>query len=148
MKRFLCSLISGIALIVLCQYSSNAQIIYVSPNGSGLMDGSSWANTLAGNDTAGNGYTVLADTMRNAGSGTQFWIKAGTYKPSYDNDRNKSFEITENVSIYGGFEGNESSVSERNWEANETVFSGNIGVDSLETDNSFHMAATLMYPAN
>lgn len=113
---------------IVFQLVSISQVIYVTTVGAGIKEGSSWANALAGNDTTGHGYTRLADTMRVAISGSQFWVAEGTYLPSYDSDRNKSFEIPENIAVYGGFKGNETTMNERDWEANETVFFGNIGM--------------------
>lgn len=121
---------------------ASAQIVYVSPSGAGTGDGSSWANALNGNDNTSGGYTALADTLRKAAPGTQFWIAQGVYKPCTDNDRDKSFEIRENVYLYGGFAGNETQLSQRDWNAYPTILSGNIGVDSLNTDNSYHVVLT------
>lgn len=119
-----------------------AQIVYVTPAGSGLKDGTSWTNALAGNDSAASGYTRLADTLRHALSGAEFWVAEGTYLPCWDNDRNKSFEIRENIRIYGGFSGIELSLQNRNWEAHPSRFSGNIGLGNLNSDNSYHVFLT------
>ena len=120
-----------------------AQIVYVTPEGSGAMDGSSWSNALDGNGAAGDGYTRLADTMRLATSGTHFWIAEGTYKPCADDDREKSFELSQNVKIYGGFLGNETSMADRNWNLHLSILSGDIGVTGVATDNTIHVVTTL-----
>jgi len=52
------------------------------PEGTGLKNGTSWVNALDGNSPSGNGYTKLADSIRLAMSGKQFWIAEGTYKPT------------------------------------------------------------------
>ncbi len=119
-----------------------SQIVHVTSSGAGTMDGSSWANALPGNSPGSSGYTRLADTLRHAVSGTAFWVAEGTYKPATDNDRNKSFEIIQNVSIFGGFGGTDTTMAQRNIGLHETVFSGNVGVDSLLTDNSYHVLIT------
>jgi hypothetical protein len=118
-------------------------VVFVTPDGSGSMDGSSWDNALAGNSPAGNGYTKLSDTLRHANSGAHFWIKEGTYFPSTDNDRTKSFQVPEGVSVYGGFAGNESSQEERNWNEHFSILSGDIGVTGSAADNTFHVVTTL-----
>ena len=129
-------------LSLIFNFSIYAQIIYVKPGGTGLKNGSSWANALDGNSPAGDGYTKLADSLRLASSGKQFWIAEGTYKPCSDNDREKYFYILQNISIYGGFAGNETNVNQRNFQLHKSYFSGNIGFDSIDTDNSFHVFAT------
>ncbi len=116
-----------------------SQIIHVTPAGSGLKDGSSWANALAGNDSAINGYTLLSDTLRHALSGAEFWVAEGTYLPCWDNDRGKYFDIQENTHLYGGFFGNELILSERNWNSHRSIFSGNIGDLNDSTDNAYHV---------
>jgi uncharacterized protein YjdB len=116
--------------------AAGAQIIYITPDGSGLNDGSTWENALGGNAPSLNGYTKLADTMQFATSGNQFWIAEGTYKACTDSDREKSFRLAQGVRIYGGFEGTETDTIQRTIELHPTVFSGDIGMPGDSTDNS------------
>ena len=44
--------------------------------------------------------------------------------------------------MYGGFEGSETELNQRNWEKNQTILSGNIGDTSSYTDNSIHVVIT------
>ena len=113
-----------------------SQIVYVTPDGAGLKDGSSWINALDGNFPSGNGYTKLADAMRMAASGKQFWIAEGTYKACSDNDREKSFELGQNIKLFGGFQGTESDTIQRNIGLYPTIFSGDIGQLNDSTDNT------------
>lgn len=122
-------------LFLLLSDPALSQIVHVTSSGAGTMDGSSWANALPGNSLGSSGYTRLADTLRHAVSGTAFWVAEGTYKPATDNDRNKSFEIIQNVSIFGGFGGADTTMALRNIGLHETVFSGNVGVLNDSTDN-------------
>ncbi len=119
-----------------------SQIIHVTPSGSGLKDGSSWANALAGNDPAASGYTRLADTLRHALSGAEFWVAEGTYLPCWDNDRNKAFEIVQNISVYGGFSGIESQLNEREIINHQTRLSGDIGTQENKLDNTLCIIRT------
>jgi hypothetical protein len=55
----------------------------------------------------------------------QIWVASGIYKPSTDlagnvpaNSKLKTFRLKENVAVYGGFAGNESKLTERDWVKN------------------------------
>ncbi len=130
-------------ILAMMSHWAFAQVVYVTPEGAGLMNGSSWDNALAGNSPAGNGYSRLADTLRQANAGAYFWIKEGTYLPSTDNDREKSFQVPEGVSVYGGFAGNELTGEERDWNDHFSVLSGDIGVAGSDSDNTFHVVTTI-----
>ncbi|HEX8331272.1 MAG TPA: hypothetical protein VF622_01550, partial [Segetibacter sp.] len=81
-----------------------AQIRYVTQNGAGTKDGTSWANAY--------GETEFRPNLANAASGTEFWVATGTYKPG--TTRTASFFIPGNVSVYGGFAGGEMARNDRN----------------------------------
>ncbi len=87
-------------------------IIYVSPTGSSSesVNGLSWANavSLARGRNLANFYN--GQTTEN-----QIWMKAGTY------DLTSSFQINIQITIYGGFAGDETTLSERNWVTNQTI---------------------------
>ncbi|MCP4326809.1 MAG: hypothetical protein GY787_34270, partial [Alteromonadales bacterium] len=89
---------------------------------SGINNGTSWATA----------YATLQDALTNVSviSGNQIWIAAGTYKPT---DENTPFNISGDVKIYGGFAGDETSLSQRNWNINRTILSGDL--DSSSTAN-------------
>ncbi|MBJ2125964.1 MBG domain-containing protein [Flavobacterium sp. IB48] len=99
-------------------------IKYVTVNGSGSKDGSSWSNASEN----------LQKMISSSDSGTQIWIARGTYTPKVAlapngsaQDRNNTFGLKKGVQLYGGFIGNENSLSQRNITANETILSGNLG---------------------
>ena len=86
----------------------NLRRIYVSPEGSGSFDGSSWANAAKGSDL----QAILRSTdMWNMTNSTlQIWVAAGTYIPteplSPGDERSASFVLTgSQVVVYGGFRG-------------------------------------------
>ena len=107
-------------------------VVYVSPSGSGLGNGSTWLNALAAD--------LLPKRLINAQPGTQFWLTGGIYKPIATNDRYASFSIASGVQVYGGFVGSESSPNDRpTTQPSSTTFSGNIGSLSDSTDNSYHV---------
>lgn len=103
-------------------------IIYVTPSGAGNNSGTSWMNALAGIE--------LPNRVVSASAGTQFWVAAGKYKPTITTDRTASFSIASGVSIYGGFEGTETALNQRITGINETILSGDIGIEGIEQDNS------------
>ncbi|RMH20313.1 MAG: hypothetical protein D6698_04430, partial [Gammaproteobacteria bacterium] len=67
------------------------------------------------------------------------WVAAGTYKPTSGTDRSVSFVMKNNLAIYGGFNGTETMLSQRDWVANVTVLSGDIGTQGDDSDNSLHI---------
>ena len=73
------------------------------------------------------------------------WIAAGTYHPTAElepgDPRSASFSLVDNVSLYGGFAGFETSLSQRGILANPlsytTTLSGDIGVIDDSSDNAY-----------
>jgi parallel beta-helix repeat protein len=101
--------------------------VYVKFYSTGTNNGTSWANE----------YTNLDSALNKAASG-EIWVAAGTYKPSinFQYHAYPVFNITRNIALYGGFKGNESSLSQRNIDNNPTILSGDVGVAGYDQDNS------------
>ena len=102
--------------------------IFVNANASGDNDGTSWLDA----------FTDLQSALALAGNGDQIWIADGTYMPTDTADRSISFVIPSGVELYGGFAGDETTVSQRDIENNVTILSGNIGTE-FAGDNSYHV---------
>lgn len=94
-------------------------------------NGSSWSQA----------FGDLQQALRIAKPGTSIWVAAGVYTPTTSNDRSKSFVIGNGVILLGGFSGFESHSDQRNWVANETILSGDIGTASQD-DNSLNIVYT------
>jgi predicted outer membrane repeat protein len=113
----------------------NQRAAYVNDDATGSNDGSSWANA----------FNHLQDALAYAASEpliTQIWIAEGTYTPDQGvgftaGDRNASFSMQNDLVIYGGFPNTfNPNLTDRDWAANETILSGDIGIIGINTDNS------------
>ena len=88
--------------------SGSSVIVRVSPSGDDANDGSSWAKTKR---------TVQASLNAATPTGGDVWVAAGTYV--------ETVTVPLGVSLYGGFAGSESDISQRNALAHPTVLDGN-----------------------
>ncbi len=95
---------------------------------------------------AGNGCTSWSDAcpdlqtaLGQAIGGNEVWVAAGTYRPTASDDRMATFQLKSGVALYGGFAGSETLRSERDWAADVTTLSGDIGTLSVVADNSYHV---------
>ncbi|GAB2824842.1 hypothetical protein GCM10027043_27750 [Ferruginibacter profundus] len=112
-------------------------------------------NTGAGTSW-GTAKKDLQAAINAAAAGDQVWVKAGTYLPTMDpfanatpaNNRNKTFTLKSGVSVYGGFAGTETQLSQRNWLSNVTTLSGDLGVLNTLSDNAYHVVLAVNNAAN
>lgn len=104
--------------------------LFVDFSSVGSNDGSSW-------DTA---YQSLSAALSNAQTGDEIWVAKGIYLPG--SDRSDAFRINAGVTIYGGFDGTESALAERDWQTNLTVLSGDIGTADDNSDNSYQVVVS------
>jgi T5SS/PEP-CTERM-associated repeat protein/autotransporter-associated beta strand protein len=93
-----------------------SRVIYVNASAAGANNGSSWYDA----------YTDLNSALNTSQQGDQVWIATGTYYPTLDDNRWASFTISNFISIYGGFRGDETDIRQRDWEHNPTILSGNL----------------------
>jgi len=120
----------GVLLVLLIPARMFSQTVaYVNVNTiGGLANGTSWTNA----------YTDLTSAC----CVDQIWVAAGTYKPGSGSPvRTSTFTIPSGIKIYGGFNGTESNLSERNWRTNVTILSGDIGTVGTYTDNVYHVVS-------
>lgn len=97
-------------------------ILYVKPAPTGLEDCSDWANAC-------DLQIALFKTAR----GDKIWVAAGIYYPGTRTV--SSFNIESGVEIYGGFPPAGGDLEDRDWVANPTVLSGDIGKDDITDAN-------------
>ena len=108
-------------------------VIFVDQDATGDNNGTSWRDA----------FNALQDALSIAVSDDEVWVAAGTYYPDQGTgytpgDRNASFELSSGVGIYGGFQGNETLLEERNWDLHETTLTGSIGLVGI-SDDSYHV---------
>lgn len=84
-------------------------VIHVAADGDAKADGLSWATA-----TTLNHALELADTYIQQ---PIVWLKEGTYKPA-------AAINTDKMAIYGGFDGTETALNERNWAEHQTIIDG------------------------
>lgn len=105
-----------IGLIGLMLLTSNlfaGQVFYVSTNGRETYDGKSWDKAFALVQTAIDAAAAVATDS----DPSEVWIAEGTYRYG------ASLSMRDNVHIYGGFKGNETSLENRI--GGTTILSGN-----------------------
>jgi|GEM_PF-586407 len=106
--------------------------IYVDGNAIGYPDGESWTTA----------YRTFGEALLQSNSDTsihEIWIADGIYKVSTTTLRDTSFLLKRAVSVYGGFEGNESNINQRDIPNHITILSGEMTDTSLVNDNCFHV---------
>ncbi|UCC30026.1 MAG: right-handed parallel beta-helix repeat-containing protein [Phycisphaerales bacterium] len=102
---------------------ANAEVRHVDSGAPPGGDGLSWATA----------YDSPSTALATAQSGDQIWVAAGTYVGN--------FTLALGVEVYGGFVGNETELSQRDWKANPTILDGN-GTGSVVTSPSGATATT------
>ena len=122
-------------------------VYHVDKDATGAQTGETWADA----------FTSLQDAL-DVAVGAEIWVAEGVYYPDegltqVDGDRSSTFKLRQGVTIYGGFDGTENLVGERDWVQNITVLSGDLakndsvdanGVvtdpeDIVGTDNAYHV---------
>lgn len=105
------------------------QVWYVNHEALGGNTGVMWTSA----------FTNLQSALAVANYGDQVWVAKGTYFPTDGIDREISFNLPNGVRLYGGFEGNEVLLEQRNPVNNFSKLSGDIGLTGMQTDNSYHV---------
>jgi hypothetical protein len=111
--------------------------IYVNVNATGSNNGTSWTNA----------YTNLEPAITQFTAANEIWVAAGTYKPTATT-RVATFSMKNSLKLYGGFNGTETLLNQRNPKTNITILSGDVNgndnttVTAAETtrqDNLYHV---------
>ena len=103
-----------------------AKVIYVNTTAGSGGDGTSWPTA----------FRYLQDALTFSSEGDEVWIAGGTYFPDdgdsvTEGDRTATFGLKQNVKLYGGFEGGELNITQRNPVTNVTTLSGEISTEKI-----------------
>ncbi|MDZ4824117.1 MAG: choice-of-anchor Q domain-containing protein [Flavobacteriales bacterium] len=101
---------------------------YVDVDATGTNDGTSWEHA----------FTNLNTALTEAQPQDTLWIAEGAYYPS--NSRSAFFNI-DGEKLYGGFNGTETELEERNPALHISRMSGDIGTVAVATDNVYRLLA-------
>ncbi|MCP4896580.1 MAG: DUF11 domain-containing protein [bacterium] len=98
----------------------------------GVGTGDSWPDA----------FTNLQDALAVAVSTDHIWVAEGVYYPDVGtgqtpDDVASTFRLINGVAIYGGFDGSEDALGDRDWVANVTILSGDIDGDDTNDDGDF-----------
>lgn len=125
----LIKILQSILFLLIC-LPMNAAIIYITPSGDGLLNGSSWQNAFPG--------TNLQAAINSSNANDTLWVASGSYYPTSTNNRSVSFSMRNDIAIIGSFQGHETHSNQRELTCGpSSVLSGNIGVSENEFDNSY-----------
>lgn len=91
------------------------RVWFVDRDATGANTGNSWRDA----------FTTVQEALVAAQSGDQVWVAEGKYTPA-SSDRNAYFQVPAEVSVYGGFVGNEYYPSTRSISNHETILSGDL----------------------
>ncbi len=108
----------------------------------GTPDGQAWETAYPDLQEALDQAATLNTDAVPENDITQIWIAEGTYKPTAQLDpadpRTATFSMLDNVSLYGGFYGDEVDLASR--QGNETILSGDLDADgTLSDDDAYHV---------
>lgn len=98
---------------IIYNFSFNPTTVFVDENATGANDGSSWADA----------FTTLQDADASVAPNDNVWVAAGTYKPV---DKTSGIVFSNKVNLYGGFNGTETALNQRDIANNPTILSGDI----------------------
>jgi hypothetical protein len=113
-----------VILFLLIISTVKSQITYVDSAAIGANNGTNWTNA----------YTDLQAALTNTSFG-EIWVAKGTYSPTITSSSTIYFNLKNNVAIYGGFNGNETNLHQRDYNIYTTILSGDIG----NSNRSYHV---------
>ncbi|MCB0043369.1 MAG: hypothetical protein KDE23_26960, partial [Caldilinea sp.] len=119
----LAGLLAVAAVLGLAPAAFAQDIIHVTPTGSDSANGSDWTTNA----------TSLQHALSIATNGDEIWVASGVYTPGLT--KTATFTVTSGIQLYGGFATTETVRTQRDWVANPTILSGDIGGDDITVGN-------------
>jgi len=110
MRKTILFFLSFCILMMIHILSFGQSVLYITTIGGGTQDGSSWLNALPG--------TSIQTAINNATLTGQVWVAKGTYPLS------ATLTMRDDIAIYGGFAGTETSINDRDISKNITIIDG------------------------
>jgi hypothetical protein len=93
-------------------------------------NGTTWADAFRGPEALQRALDAAAP-LTMSGQTVQLWVAAGVYHPTEaalpGQPGSETFRLTSHLEVYGGFAGTESSLDQRDIDANPVVLSGTLG---------------------
>ncbi|MCP3905272.1 MAG: right-handed parallel beta-helix repeat-containing protein [Planctomycetes bacterium] len=139
MTRNRAALTVALAFSALTASAVGGSVIYVDAGAGPGGDGSTWV--LAHQSL----HVGLAEAL----PGDSVWVAEGTYEPApAGGSRDATFLVTDDVAVYGGFAGDETSPDQRDVNAHQTFLSGDLDGDDGPAfagtdDNSRHVVTVV-----
>ena len=112
---------------------------YVDQDATGSNNGTDWANANTNLQTALNDAFLCPNV-------TEIWVAEGLYTPG--NLADDTFSIRPGLAVYGGFDGTESALGERDWLSHVTVLSGDVAGNDLVDANGVVTTTTHIVSPN
>lgn len=131
MKTYLLECLMIVTALLMAAMPLRGSTNYVDWQATGTNGGTSWQDA----------YTNLPFALGRAVAGDQIWVAYGTYMPTNGTNRSASITLKNNVSVYGGFTNDMTSLSQRDWTVYPTILSGDIQSDGIQTNNSYHVVS-------
>jgi len=130
-----------VRLVLLMVVLSSAAIV-TPVQASGILFVKSASSCVSGcGGSWSTAYPTLQDALIGATEGEEIWVMAGIYKPG--TLRADTFQLKDNVAVYCGFAGTETSRAQRNPVNNETILSGDLNGDDVgfinNSENAYHV---------
>jgi len=104
------------------------RMAFVNAAATGDGSGTSWQNA----------YTTLTAAIENTPAVMEIWVAKSTYTPN-EGHRMSAFYVAPGQKTFGGFNGTETRREQRDWIANPTLLSGDIGTKGIATDNCYNV---------
>ena len=116
-------------------------VLFVDADAAEGGDGRSWQTAYRDLQSAFDSAETLGADTNADNDIDQIWIAEGTYLPTAplepSNPRSATFSLPHGVTLYGGFDGTETSLNDRDTASHETILSGDLGAAGEVEDNAY-----------